>query len=122
MTTNLNKRQKELFQEDKRVLIDTIVILENKVNKLVSEIEFLNNELLLNAEALKNRASILEEELELERNTREKLEKGYIEAQEEIDMTEVAKNALNPMSKFDKDALLHKLQNSIHEEGEDGVL
>ena len=37
-------------------------------------------------------------------------------------MTEVAKNALNPMSKFDKDALLHKLQNSIHEEGEDGVL
>ncbi len=120
--TNLNKRQKELFQEDKRILIDTIVILENRVNKLVSEIEFLNNELLLNAEALKNRASILEEELELERNTREKLEKGYIEAQEEIDMTEVAKNALNPMSKFDKDALLHKLQNSIHEEGEDGVL
>jgi len=49
--TRLTTRQKELLQEDKYNLVDTIVILEHKLGKAVEEVQFLNNELLLCGEA-----------------------------------------------------------------------
>ena len=49
--TRLTSRQKELLQEDKYNLVDTIVLLEHKLAKAVEEIQFLNNEMLLIGEA-----------------------------------------------------------------------
>ena len=49
--TRLTSRQKELLQEDKYNLVDTIVLLEHKLGKAVEEIQFLNNEMLLIEEA-----------------------------------------------------------------------
>ena len=43
MPYTLTDRQKELFQEDKHTLVDTIIILENKLLKAVEKIGFLNN-------------------------------------------------------------------------------
>ena len=54
MTVGLTGKQKELFQEDKYVLVDTIIILENKLKKLVEELRFTKNEMLLTIEALKD--------------------------------------------------------------------
>ena len=42
----LTDKQKELFQLDKYILVDTIIILENKLQSL-------RNEMLLNSEAAK---------------------------------------------------------------------
>ena len=58
--SRLTNRQKELFQQDKYVLVDTIIILEQKLEKAVKEIQFTKNELFLCGEA-------------------------YIEAQQELD-------------------------------------
>ena len=37
--SRLTNRQKELFQQDKYVLVDTIIILEQKLEKAVKEIQ-----------------------------------------------------------------------------------
>jgi uncharacterized membrane protein YcgQ (UPF0703/DUF1980 family) len=47
----LTDKQKQLFQEDKHVLVDTIIILESKLKKAEEEIKFTKNELLLCNEA-----------------------------------------------------------------------
>ena len=49
--TRLTSRQKQLFQENKYVLVDTIIILEEKIRKLNEELQFSKNELLLEGEA-----------------------------------------------------------------------
>ena len=49
--TRLTTRQKELLQEDKYNLVDTIIILEHKLCKAVEEIQFLKNEMLLCSES-----------------------------------------------------------------------
>ena len=109
----LTDKQKELFQLDKYVLVDTIIILEDKtaklelahradlqtVSELMDELKGSKNEMLLNSEALKA-------ELETERSMREKLEKAHITAQEQIDV-------LNEISNLDNDAFLHALQGKI---------
>tara|TARA_R100001594_G_scaffold19725_1_gene38389 strand:- start:3462 stop:3797 length:336 start_codon:yes stop_codon:yes gene_type:complete len=51
MTIILTDKQKQLFQEDKYVLVDTIIILENKLKKAQEELRFTKNELLLEGEA-----------------------------------------------------------------------
>ena len=92
----LTEKQKELFQLDKYVLVDTIIILESKL-------QHLRNEMLLNNEAAKA-------ELETERNMRVKLEKAHITAQEELD--ELGTD-VKSMSKLSNDAFLHALQDKI---------
>lgn len=49
--TRLTTRQKELLQEDKYNLVDTIIILEHKLAKAVEELQFTKNEMLLCDEA-----------------------------------------------------------------------
>ena len=99
----LTKRQKELFQLDKYVLVDTIILLELKVLNAVEEVRFLNNERLLNEESFKA-------ELETERSIREKLEKAHIRAQEEID---VLGKDVDEISQLDNDAFLCAVQDKI---------
>ena len=119
----LTDKQKELFQLDKYVLVDTIIILEDKtaklelahradlqtVSELMDELKGSKNEMLLN-EAGWRAASLnteeLKAELETERSMREKLEKAHITAQEQIDV-------LNDISNLDNDAFLHALQGKI---------
>lgn len=72
--TRLTSRQKQLFQENKYVLVDTIIILEEKIRKLNEELQFSKNELLLEGEA-------------------------HIKAQEEIDGNEVVNNAMQDIEK-----------------------
>ena len=78
MPYTLTDRQKELFQEDKHTLVDTIIILENKLLKAVEKIGFLNNEMLLTTETLKA-------ELETERQARVAAEGAHIISQQELD-------------------------------------
>ena len=49
----LSERQKELLQEDKYSLVDMIVLLEHKLEKLVEELKFTKNEMLLITESSK---------------------------------------------------------------------
>ena len=49
--TRLTNRQKELLQEDKYNLVDTIVILEHQLENTIEEIRFLKNEMLLISES-----------------------------------------------------------------------
>ena len=49
--TRLTSKQKKLFQEDKYVLVDTIIILEHKLAKAAEELQFTKNEMLLCDEA-----------------------------------------------------------------------
>ena len=72
--TRLTSKQKQLFQEDKHVLVDTIIILEEKIRKLNEELQFSKNELLLEGEA-------------------------HIKAQEEIDDNETVNNAMKDIEK-----------------------
>jgi uncharacterized membrane protein YcgQ (UPF0703/DUF1980 family) len=51
----LTDRQKELLQEDKYTLVDSIIILEHKLEKAVEEIQFIKNEMLLISESKDNR-------------------------------------------------------------------
>lgn len=53
--TRLTSRQKELLQEDKYNLVDTITILEHKLEKAVEEIKFIKNEMLLISESIDNK-------------------------------------------------------------------
>jgi hypothetical protein len=113
----LTDKQKELFQLDKYILVDNIIILEGKVAKLdlahradlqtiselMDEIKFSENEMLLSIEGLKT-------ELEIERSMRVKLEKAHITAQEELD--ELGAD-VKSMSKLSNDAFLHALQDKI---------
>ena len=136
----LTNKQKELFQLDKYVLVDTIIILENKLkeeakyNKWLEKacsssedsIKYLKNEMLLNVEALKT-------ELETERNMCVKLEKAYITSQEEID---VLGKDVDEISQLDNDSFLCAVQDKIDkfrresltsrekviEEGENGAI
>ena len=113
----LTDKQKELFQLDKYVLVDTIIILENKVeklelahradlqtgSKLMKEAKFSENEMLLSIEELKT-------ELETERNMRVKLEKAHITAQEELDELN---SGVKNLKGLDNDAFLHAIQDNI---------
>ena len=92
----LTEKQKELFQLDKYVLVDTIIILESKL-------QHLRNEMLLNNEALKA-------ELETERNLRVKLEKARTAREEEL--YELDKD-IKSMRKLNNDEFLHALQDKI---------
>ena len=49
--TRLTSKQKELFQESKHILVDTVIILEQKLEKTVKELQFAKNELFLCGEA-----------------------------------------------------------------------
>ena len=51
----LTDRQKELLQEDKYSLVDSIIILEHKLEKAVEEIQFVKNEMLLISESKDNK-------------------------------------------------------------------
>ena len=120
----LNDRQKELFQEDKRILVDTIITLEDSLLQAVEKVKFLENEMLLNTEALKT-------ELEEERRCRAAAEQANIIAQEEIDGTKEPVKLKDGMG-FDEKVLraIGKYQQSevakdtkkIKEEGENGTL
>ena len=129
MTVGLTGKQKELFQEDKYVLVDTIIILENKLKKLVEELRFTKNEMLLTIEALKD-------ELETERQARVAAEGACIASQQEIDGTLKAVE-LSPKQKEDmmtsieesKDdynekvlRAIGKWEDKVQEEGENGSL
>ena len=126
MTVGLTDRQRQLFQEDKHILIDTIIILEDKLLRAIEEIKHLNNEMLLDVESLSKKAEELANELETERICRVKAEQAHIKAQEEIDVI----NKDNS-SDLDSDEFRHKLDTMIRkyydsikecEEGENGVL
>ena len=99
----LTDRQKELLQADKYVLVDTIILLEDKLLKALEKINHLNNEMLLNAESLKS-------ELEIERDMRVKLEKAHITAQEELDELD---SGVKNLKGLDNDAFLHAIQENI---------
>ena len=129
MTTGLTDKQKELFQEDKYVLVDTIVILESKLKKLVGDLQFTENEMFLTIEALKS-------ELETERQARVTAEGACIASQQEIDGTLKAVE-LSPKQKEDmmtnieesKDdynekvlRAIGKYEKKVVEEGENGSL
>ena len=129
MTTGLTDKQKELFQEDKYVLVDTIIILESKLKKLVGDLQFTENEMFLTIESLKS-------ELETERQARVAAEGAYITSQQEIDGTLKAVE-LSPEQKEDmmtnieesKDGYNEKVLRAIGkwekkavEEGENGTL
>lgn len=72
--TRLTSKQKQLFQQSKHVLVDTIIMLEQKIKKLNEDLQFSKNELLLEGEA-------------------------HIKAQEEIDDNEVVNNAMQDIEK-----------------------
>ena len=129
----LTKRQKELFQLDKYVLVDTIILLENKILSVKDEVKFLNNERLLNEESFKAELQNRCDELEMERSARCAAENACITAQEEIDGFN---KDVDEISGLDNDTFLHALQEKIDkfrseslasrekviEEGENGSL
>ena len=77
MTVGLTDKQKQLFQEDKYVLVDTIILLENKLKEVRKVVKYQQNEL-----------ELCQEEIEAERQARCAAEGAHIKAQEEIDGTE----------------------------------
>ena len=77
MTVALTDKQKQLFQEDKYVLVDTIILLENKLKEVRKVVKYQQNEL-----------ELCKEEIEAERQARCAAEGAHIKAQEEIDGTE----------------------------------
>ena len=81
--TRLTSKQKKLFQEDKYVLVDTIIILENKLAKAAEELQFTKNEMLLCDEA-------------------------HIKAQEELDANNLLKSARNDVKMTDIEKQLDK--------------
>ena len=78
MTIILTDKQKSLFQEDKYVLVDTIIILENKLKKAQEELRFTKNELLLEGEA-------------------------HIKAQEEMDALEASSDTIRNLKAREKE-------------------
>ena len=83
--TSLTDKQKTLFQEDKYVLVDSIIILEQKLNKSVEEIKHLKNEMLLNDEQAKSIIEDLKEQVMTLSNERNNAELALVKAQQEID-------------------------------------
>jgi len=83
--TSLTDKQKTLFQEDKYVLVDTITILEHKLNKSVEDITHLKNEMLLNDEQAKAIIDDLKEQVMTLSNERNNAELSLVKAQQEID-------------------------------------
>ena len=83
--TSLTDKQKTLFQEDKYVLVDSIIILEQKLNKSVEEIQHLRNEMLLNDEQAKAIIDDLKEQVMTLSNERNNAELALVKAQQEID-------------------------------------
>ena len=83
--TSLTDKQKSLFQEDKYVLVDTIIILEQKLSKSVEEIKHLKNEMLLNDEQLRAIIDDLKEQVMKLTNERNNAELALVKAQQEID-------------------------------------
>ena len=81
----LTDKQKQLFQEDKHILVDTIIILEQKLFKSVEDIGQLNNEMLLNDEQMKSIIEDLKEQIMLLTDERNKAELTLVRAQQEID-------------------------------------
>jgi|TARA_R100000963_G_C4640497_1_gene104152 hypothetical protein len=120
----LTDRQRELFQQDKHILVETIITLEDSLLVAMENVKFLENEMLLNTESLKA-------ELEEERRCRAAAEQANIIAQEEIDGTKEPVKLKNDVG-FDEKVLraIGKYQESevakdakeIKEEGEDGTL
>ena len=125
MTVGLTDKQKELFQEDKYVLVDTIIILESKLKQA-----FHSSKLF---EGMLKEA---EEELEIERQARVAAEGACIASQQEIDGTLKAVE-LSPKQKEDmmtsieesKDdynekvlRAIGKWEDKVQEEGENGSL
>ena len=109
----LTDKQKELFQLDKYVLVDTIIVLEAKLKKAIEDIKFTRNEMLLNEEGWRKSSETSQEladELETERNMRVKLEKARTAREEEL--YELDKD-IKSMSKLSNDAFLHALQDKI---------
>tara|TARA_R100000306_G_C4366475_1_gene137879 strand:- start:585 stop:1256 length:672 start_codon:yes stop_codon:yes gene_type:complete len=134
MNVGLTDRQKVLFQEDKHVLVDTIIILEDKLLKATKDLKVQHNNMLLSVnhlnrkiEDIKNKSideitkeeleksklahqadivTIREimEELEEERKARCAAEQAHITAQEEID-DKVKPIKLKDSESFDKDVL-----------------
>lgn len=83
--TSLTDKQKSLFQEDKYVLVDTITILEHKLNKSIEDITHLKNEMLLNDEQLRAIIEDLKEQVMTLSNERNNAELALVRAQQEID-------------------------------------
>ena len=106
MTAGLTDKQKQLFQEDKYVLVDTIIILEHKLKGLNNELE------------------LCKEEIETERQARCAAEGAHIKAQQEID-GDVKPMKLKDKVGFDEKVLraIGKYEKStVKEEGENGQL
>ena len=113
MTVGLTDKQKQLFQEDKYVLVDTIILLENKLKEVRKVVKYQQNEL-----------ELCKEEVEAERQARCAAEGAHIKAQEEIDGTEKPVKLEDNLS-FDEKVLraIGKYEKeTIKEEGENGVL
>jgi len=113
MITGLTDKQKQLFQEDKYVLVDTIILLENKLKEIRKVVKYQQNEL-----------ELCKEEIEEERQARCAAEGAHIKAQEEIDGTEKPVKLEDNLS-FDEKVLraIGKYEEeTIKEEGENGQL
>ena len=113
MTVGLTDKQKKLFQEDKYVLVDTITLLENKLEEVRKVVKYQQNEL-----------ELCKEEIEAERQARCAAEGAHIKAQEEIDGTEKPVKLEDNLS-FDEKVLraIGKYEKeTIKEEGENGQL
>ena len=113
MTVGLTDKQKKLFQEDKYVLVDTITLLENKLEEVRKVVKYQQNEL-----------ELCKEEIEAERQARCAAEGAHIKAQEEIDGTEKPVKLEDNLS-FDEKVLraIGKYEEeTVKEEGENGVL
>ena len=113
MTVGLTDKQKKLFQEDKYVLVDTITLLENKLEEVRKVVKYQQNEL-----------ELCKEEIEAERQARCAAEGAHIKAQEEIDGTEKPVKLEDNLS-FDEKVLraIGKYEEeTIKEEGENGQL
>ena len=96
MNVGLTDRQKVLFQEDKHVLVDTIIILEDKLLKAIEKIKSLEKDLKDEV----NSRIMLESEIDV-------VNGAHIKAQEVIDSLE------------DKMRIVVK---DVKEEGENGTL
>ena len=81
----LTSRQKELFQRDKYILVDMIIILEHKLDEQVKELGHIRNEMLLNDEQFKSIIDDLKEQVMTLSNERNNAELSLVRAQQEID-------------------------------------
>ena len=83
--SRLTDRQKELFQRNKYILVDMIIILEHKLDEQVKELGHIRNEMLLNDEQFKSIIDDLKEQVMTLSNERNNAELALVKAQQEID-------------------------------------